>query len=76
MDKYSTIIVHALELFIGTFGIPETIHTDRSFQFCSLFLNDMYTEFGICHIITSPYHPKANGALERMYQEVKKYFKR
>ena len=47
------------------FGVPKEIITDGGSQFVSHKLEALLQKYHIQHIITSPYHPQANGQVER-----------
>ena len=46
------------------FGVPKEIITNGGLQFLSHKLEALLQKFHIQHIITSPYHPQANGQVE------------
>ncbi|XKL60483.1 hypothetical protein PGB90_007540 [Kerria lacca] len=75
-NKNSISISTPLSLFISTFGILKCIRTDKGSEFSSAFIEEIYTNFGIQHVSTTPYHPEGNGALERMHQDLKDFLKR
>ncbi|CAF4741665.1 unnamed protein product [Rotaria sp. Silwood1] len=47
------------------FGCPTEIITDRGNNFTTAMLNSYFKLIGIKHILTSAYHPRSNGAIER-----------
>lgn len=61
--------------FISIFGIPEAILTDNGPDFTSNLIKEVNKLFKIRHILTSPYHPQSNGALERSHHTLKDYLK-
>ena len=52
------------ELF-ATFGIPNTIHSDRRSGFLSATMSKYLSDMGINMTGTTPYHHKGNGQCER-----------
>ena len=46
-------------------GVPERIHTDQGAQFESRLMAELCTLWGVRKIHTTPYHPQANGVVER-----------
>ena len=52
-------------------GIPEEILTDQGTNFTSALLGELYRLMGIKALWTSPYHPKADGLVERFNQTLK-----
>ena len=47
------------------FGLPERIHTDQGAQFESKLMAELCALWGIAKSRTTPYHPQANGVVER-----------
>ncbi len=50
---------------------PQTIITDQGREFCNSLNEELMRLYGGRHRVTSPYHPQANGLVERQpfYQE-------
>ena len=46
-------------------GFPDQILTDNGSQFCGKLMEEVFRVFHSNHIHTSPYHPQANGQVER-----------
>lgn len=61
--------------FITIFGIPECILSDNGTDFTSNIMKELNKLFKIKHILSSPYHPQTNGALERSHMTLKEYLK-
>ena len=57
--------------WVQTFGVPHSITTDRGSQFGSAIFNQMTKIWGIRHNMTAPYHPEANGLVERFHRRLK-----
>lgn len=57
--------------WIARFGVPDTITTDQGRQFEADLFRSLTATFGIQHIRTSPYHPQANGMVERWHRVLK-----
>lgn len=57
--------------WIARFGVPDTITTDQGRQFESELFRSLLNTFGIQHARTSPYHPQANGMVERFHRTLK-----
>jgi transposase InsO family protein len=53
------------EEIVLNFGCPTEIITDRGNNFTTTMLNSYFKLIGIKHILTSAYHPRSNGAIER-----------
>lgn len=49
------------------FGCPLVIITDQGKEFCNSLNEFLQDQLGITHSPTSPYHPAANGQVERMH---------
>jgi len=54
--------------WIARFGVPDIITTDQGRQFESDLFGQLMTSFGIQHLRSSPYHPQANGLVERLHR--------
>ena len=57
--------------WIGSFGIPQVITTDRGSQFLSAVWTQLLDVWGIQHNTTTAYHPQANGMVERLHRRLK-----
>ena len=60
-----------LSYWVSRFGPPLTLITDRGSQFRSELMQSFTKLFGIHHIRTSAYNPRANGKIERMHRSLK-----
>ena len=56
-----------MELFkiFSRFGCPEIIISDRGTEFNNALSASLYQRMGVHHRVTSPYHPEANGMVEK-----------
>jgi transposase InsO family protein len=64
----------AQKLFSGwicRYGIPLRITTDQGRQFQSELFSSLSRICGFQHIHTTPYHPNANGLVERLHRQLK-----
>ena len=57
--------------WISTFGVPSTVTTDRGTQFESSLFTALTNLLGTKRIRTTPYHPCANGMVERFHRQLK-----
>lgn len=62
---------HFIKTWIGRFGTPTRITTDQGRQFTSLLFQELNHRLGVDHLQTSPYHPQANGLVERFHRSLK-----
>ena len=67
----STVIDALTHSWISTYGIPETITTDRGSQFTSGMWTQLLRVWGIKHNTTTAYHPQSNGLVERLHRRLK-----
>ena len=57
--------------WIGRFGIPSTISTDRGRQFDSCLWNELMQLLSSKYICTMTYHPSSNSLVEWFHQQLK-----
>ena len=57
--------------WISNYGVPSTITSDRGSQFSSAIFQQLTRTWGIEVIMTAPYHPEANGMVERFHRRLK-----
>ena len=57
--------------WITVFGSPESIHSDRGTEFENRVIREMCTIFGIRKTKSSPYYPRGNGMIERLFRTTK-----
>jgi transposase InsO family protein len=57
--------------WVARFGIPQRITSDRGPQFTSSLWSELTSRLGVKSQLTSPYHPEANGAVERFHRRLK-----
>ena len=68
-------VLKALLKFFTTFGLPETVHSDRGSNFLSKIFQQTMKELKVKHCVASAYHPESQGALERYHQCLKNMMK-
>jgi transposase InsO family protein len=57
--------------WVARFGVPSLLTSDRGVQFCSAMWTTLCTRLGISHVMTTAYHPQANGMVERFHRQLK-----
>ena len=57
--------------FFVKVGLPKVIQTDRGTNFMSNLFKRVIGQLGAKHVISSPYHPQSQGALERFHATLK-----
>uniref|UniRef100_A0A3B3R4L1 Gypsy retrotransposon integrase-like protein 1 n=1 Tax=Paramormyrops kingsleyae TaxID=1676925 RepID=A0A3B3R4L1_9TELE len=65
------VIVKHLIKFFTTFGLPRRVQSDQGSNFMSKLFAQVVRELGVCHTVSSAYHPESQGALERFHQSFK-----
>ena len=68
-----TIVV--LRRIFASFGLPDQLVSDNGPQFAAREFADFVSANDIRHILTAPYHPASNGAIERFVQTFKQAMK-
>ena len=66
-----TVLSALLSGWISRFGCPQTITTDQGRQFESQLFHNLAKLCGIHLCRTTPYHPAANGLVERLHRTLK-----
>ncbi len=57
--------------WVARFGVSETLTSDRGAQFSSSTWAAFCSRLGIKHVMTTAYHPQANGLVERAHRQLK-----
>ena len=57
--------------WVASFGVPSSITTDRGSQFSSAIWSQLMSTWSIKTHQTTPYHPAANGLVERFHRRLK-----
>jgi cleavage and polyadenylation specificity factor subunit 1 len=60
-----------VEGWISRFGVHDVVTTDRGTQFTSTTWACLASKVGFEHVLTSAYHPQANGMVERLHYQIK-----
>jgi cleavage and polyadenylation specificity factor subunit 1 len=59
------------QYWVARYGVPEVIVTDQGAQFESDLFQDLMKCLSVKHRHTTPYHPQANGLIERLHSTLK-----
>ncbi|XP_064482885.1 uncharacterized protein LOC135395721 [Ornithodoros turicata] len=57
--------------WVARFGCPDIVTTDRGRQFTSRSFTSLLKAIGTKHMMTTAYHPAANGMVERLHRQLK-----
>ena len=57
--------------WVQNFGVPSIVTSDRGSQFSSALFQQLTQAWGIQVNMTTPYHPEANGMVERFHRRLK-----
>ncbi len=57
--------------WVSRFDVPATVTSDRGSQFTSAAWAGLCRQLGIRHVLTTAYHPQANGMVERVHRQIK-----
>ena len=57
--------------WVSTYGVPQAVTTDRGSQFTSSIWTQLLKAWGIKPLLTTAYHPEANGLVERLHRRLK-----
>ncbi|KAL4154132.1 hypothetical protein QTP88_001965 [Uroleucon formosanum] len=71
----NTVAYHFVTSFVCIHGMPQSLVSDQGTEFLSRVFTETCKLIGIKHSTTSPYHPQANGALERSRRTLGEYLR-
>ena len=57
--------------WVANFGVPASVTTDRGAQFSTTLWTQLMQTWGVKAHSTTPYHPEANGLVERFHRRMK-----
>ena len=58
--------------FFSVFGFPRRLMSDQVSEFTGQVISELCDLLGVTKIRMSPYHPQTNGAVERVYQTLRR----
>ncbi|KAL4147920.1 hypothetical protein QTP88_002247 [Uroleucon formosanum] len=71
----NTIAYYFVTSFICIHGMPQNLISDQGTEFLNRIFSETCKLIGVKRINTSPYHPQANGALERSHRKLGEYLR-
>jgi hypothetical protein len=69
-DKTMLSVSKQLVKWFSLVGFPRTIQSDNGKEFVNEVIAEMLTQLEVEHRLTTPYHPRANGVVERKVRDV------
>ena len=75
-DKAMDTVARALWKIFYEFGTPKIIQSDNGTEFVNSVMQGLTKLYGVDHRLITPYHPRANGLVERVNKEVGKGLKK
>ena len=72
----SASVITMLKSIFSCHGIPEVVRSDNGPQYTSNEFTQFAQEYGFRQVMSSPYYPQSNSAVERMVQTVKGMLKK
>jgi Integrase core domain len=60
-----------VEGWVARYGVPHTVTMDRGTQFTSAAWSCLASTLGFRHVMTTAYHPQANGMVKRLHRQLK-----
>jgi len=63
--------IQALRFLFATHGLPVEVVSENSPQFVTQEIKEFLKSNGICHCLSSPYHPVSNGVVKRAVRTFK-----
>jgi hypothetical protein len=62
---------HFVSGWVNMLGVPLTVTTDRGMQFTYTMWDTLCSQLGMEHLLTTTFHPQANGMVEPAHREIK-----
>jgi transposase InsO family protein len=69
-DKSAASVAYALWNIFANFGFPKVLQSDNGTEFVNTVVEELATASHIDHRLITPYHPRANGAVERSFRTI------
>jgi transposase InsO family protein len=69
-DKSMLSVAQQLVKWFSNVGFPRVIQSDNGSEFVNSVISEMLSLLEVEHRLTTPYHPHANGVVERKIQDV------
>ena len=73
-DKEMGTVARALLKVMTMFGPPKVLQSDNGSEFVNQLVKSLCSKFGVQHRLTSAYHPRANGRVERLNDQIETIF--
>ena len=72
-NKGKSVTTFLKKNIFSRFGTPREIISDGGSHFCNRLFKGLLEKYGVCHNVSTPYHPQTSGQVEVSNREIKQY---
>ena len=70
-NEGTSVIAFLKKNIFSRFGTLREIISDRGSDFCNRLFKRLFEKYGVCHNVSTPYHPQTSGQVEVSNREIK-----